>query len=342
MTHQAKRRLWFRAAAAALVIVASLPGHAAPKKPPRYVDLDKVPKPKVTGKQILTGLEEFVERFPLRQSGTPNNIAAGKFLAREAKKYGFRSKILEFQAGTPPRPVRVVQAVKRGTKKPNEWIALVAHYDVVPGVGVTVQGAYDDGSGTNMLRYFARAFSNIKTKRSIALLWFDAEENGLLASKVYAAKARKKGQKLKAVLGFDMVGIGYPAPYCICVYHGSRLEDASKAVPIIDYVNFDYLDFPKGNGGTQITARWPFGEKGHVCSCGRNIRNSDEQSFDAQGYFTMRWAGMRRAADYPGYHQPWDTVELMETVAGSRRKLARGTENTFESAYYTIHVLDRL
>lgn len=113
-------------------------------------------------------------------------------------------------------------------------------------------------------------------------------------------------------------------------------------MPIIDYVNFDYLKFPKGDGGSELTARWPFGEEGHVCSCGGNIRNSDEQSFGAQGYFTMRWAGMRRAADYPGYHQPRDTIELMETVAGSREALEQGTENIFKSAYYTIHVLDRL
>ena len=342
MSSKPKRRLLLRAAAAGLVIAASLPGQAAPKKAPRYVDLDRVPKPKVTGAQILTGLEEFVENFPLRQSGTPYNIAAGEFLAKEAKKLGFRTKILEFQAGTPARTVRVVEAVKRGTKKPNEWLGLVAHYDVVPGVGVTVQGAYDDGSGTNILRYFGREFSKIKTKRSIALLWFDAEENGLLASKAYAQKAKEKGQKFAAVLGFDMVGIGHPAPYCICIYHGSRIEDPAKAVPIIDYVNFDYLKFPKGDGGTELTARWPFGEEGHVCSCGRNIRNSDEQSFGAQGFFTMRWAGMRRAADYPGYHQPWDTVEMMETVAGSREALEQGTENIFKSAYYTIHVLDRL
>ncbi|MFN2388485.1 MAG: hypothetical protein ABR575_02595, partial [Actinomycetota bacterium] len=73
-----------------------------------------------------------------------------------------------------------------------------------------------------------------------------------------------------------------------------------------------------------------------------NIRNSDERNFAEKGYFTMRWAGMRTASDYPGYHQPWDTVELMETVAGSRENLEQGTENTFISAWYTTFVLDNL
>lgn len=309
---------------------------------PRYYDLDKAPKPKVTGKQIIAGLEEFVEKFPLRQNGTPNNIAAAEFLAKEAKRYGFKSRILELEGGIPRRTVRVVEAVKRGTTKPNEWIALAAHYDVVAGAGATIQGAYDDGSGTNMLRFFARAFSKVKTKRSIALLWFDAEENGLVASQVYSAMMKEKGQEFAAVLGFDMVGIAHPAPYCLCIYHGRNLTDGPKALPIIDYVNFDYLGFPKGDGGNTVTQRWPFGQKGHVCSCGPNPRNSDEQSFQNQGYFTMRWTGMKEARDYPGYHMPWDTVPLMEAVAGSREALEKGTENTFVSAYYTIFVLDNL
>jgi hypothetical protein len=56
----------------------------------------------------------------------------------------------------------------------------------------------------------------------------------------------------------------------------------------------------------------------------------------------MRWTGMRTASDYPGYHQPWDTIPFMELVAGSRENLEQGTENTFLSAYYTTLVLDHL
>ena len=311
-----------------------------------FVNLDKVPKPKISGKEIVAGLEDYVAKYPLRTNGLPNNIAASDFLADEAKKFGFKTRILEFDvASTPPRTVRVVEAVKKGTVKPNEWIAFIAHYDGAigsPPGGATIQGAYDDGSGTNMLRYFGKAFSKIKTKRSVALLWFDAEENGLLASDVYAKMLKKKGQKITAGLGFDMVGIGYPAKYCICIYHGPMPEDAEKAKPIIDYVNFKYLKYPEGDGGPGAAQKWPIGTDGHVCSCGPNIRNSDESNFAEQGYFTMRWTGMRTALDYPGYHALWDTVPFMEAVAGGRENLEKGTENTFNSAWYTAHVLDNL
>lgn len=33
----------------------------------------------------------------MRQAGTPNNVAAAQFLAREAKRNGFRSRVLELQ-----------------------------------------------------------------------------------------------------------------------------------------------------------------------------------------------------------------------------------------------------
>lgn len=341
------RRIFALTVAGALMVpafVAGGAGVAAGKSPNpnRFYDLDKAPKPNVSGKQIMAGLDEFVAKFPLRHNGLPNNEAAAEFLAKEAKGYGFKTKIRKFQVGTPARTVRVVESVKRGTKKPDEWISFIAHYDVVAGGGATIQGAYDDGSGTNILRYFGKAFSKVKTNRSIALLWFDAEENGLLASEAYAEYLEKKGQKIHAGLGFDMVGIGYPARYCICVYHGPSPEDAELAVPITDYVNAEYLKFPMGDGGAGVAKRFPIGTDGHVCNCGVNIRNSDESNFAERGWFTMRWTGMRTAFDYPGYHMPWDTIPLMEAVAGGRKNLEEGTENTFNSAWYTTFVLDNL
>ncbi|MGH2739052.1 MAG: M28 family peptidase, partial [Actinomycetota bacterium] len=179
-----------------------------------------------------------------------------------------------------------------------------------------------------------------KTDRSIVLLWFDSEENGLLASQAYADMLVERGQKIHAALGFDMVGIGYPAPYCICIYHGPNPPDATIADPIIDYVNFDFLGFPEGDGGA--LPETTTGDVGHVCSCGVNIRNSDERNFAEKLWFTMRWTGMRTARDYLGYHQPWDTVPFMEQTARSRANLEQGTENTFISAYYTTLVLDRI
>ena len=37
--------------------------------------------------------------------------------------------------------------------------------------GATVEGAYDNGSGANLLRFFARALAKVDTRRSIAIVW---------------------------------------------------------------------------------------------------------------------------------------------------------------------------
>ena len=308
---------------------------AATPKGLKLIDLKKVPKPKITGAEIIEGLEEFVDRFPLRQQGLANNLAAAEFLAAEAKKNGFKSRILDFPTARPAPQDKalVVEAIKKGTKKPNEWIALIAHYDIVAGAGIgggpmTVHGAYDDGSGTNMLRFFGKAFKKIKTDRSLVLLWFDAEENGKLASAAYTEMLANRGQKVHAAFGFDMVGIGHPAPYCICIYHGQNPADGLLAEPIVRHVNFDFLGFPQGDGGPAAAQKWPLGGEGHVCFCGINPRNSDEQNFAKQGWFSMRWTGMRLASDYPGYHQPWDTVPFMELVAEGRDNLEGGAPRT--------------
>jgi hypothetical protein len=344
------RRWWAAALACTLSLTALGASGAATAKPkkkgkpkPRFYDLGKAPVPDITGGEIIAGLEEFVEMFPLRSQGSPTNLAAAEFLRAEAEENGFTSQILEMQTNSiapNEETALVVEAIKKGTTRPDEWIAFVSHYDTVPGLMVTVQGAYDDGSGTNMMRFFGEAFSKIKTNRSIVLLWFDGEENGLLGSQAYVDMLEERGQKVHAALGFDMVGIGYPAPYCICIYHGPNIPKDLIALPIIDYVNFDFLGFPEGDGGTAPETMT--GGTGHVCNCGVNIRNSDEQNFAEKGWFTIRWTGMRTASDYLGYHQPWDTVPFMEATARSRANLEQGTENTFLSAYYTALVVDHL
>lgn len=310
---------------------------------PHYFDLSKAPKPMFTGKQILDGLNEFVSKFPLRQQYMPNNDAAASFLAGEAKKYGYQVRTLHYNTGTPARDTKVIEAIKPGTVEPNRYIAFIAHYDIVPGIGgATIQGAYDDGSGTNILRYFMRQFAKVKTRHSIAIIWFDGEEWGTYGSLAYVKDAQKQGMAFDAVMGFDMTGIAYPAPYCLCIWHGPNPDDAAKAVPLIDYVNYDFLHFPKSDGNPGNAEKYPLGTKSGVCNCGTNIRNSDEASFAAAKYFTIRYSGMRQAADYPGYHLPWDTIPLMEQVAGSQENLEKGIQNTFDSAYYTAIALDHM
>jgi hypothetical protein len=126
-----------------------------------------------------------------------------------------------------------------------------------------------------------------------------------------------------------MVGIAYPVAKpeagrtCLCLWHG---EDDDALEPLIRHVNFGVLGFPETEGLVQFQ--------------GINSRNSDERSWDAQGYPVLRWAGMPTADTYPAYHLPDDTMATIEREAGGREFFEAGLRNTLVSAYTTALTLD--
>ena len=331
---------WFRGASALFLVIGLLmagPGQSvsAGDTPDASFDLDKLPEVKSSGKDIASALSTFAADHPMRVTGSPTEMKAAELLRSETAALGYQSAIVPLPVanGTPTPPVSplsVVTATKRGTTKPDEWIMFVGHYD---NIAATVYGAYDNGAGTNIMRFLAREFANVPTNRSIMFAWYNGEEEGVLASARHAAMLKAENRKINAVFGFDMVGIGYPvkpaagvnaASYCMCLYHGAK--DAAWAKPLLTSVNRDFLGFPDG--------------KTQVPIAGANIRNSDESSFATQGYRTLRWTGMRTAAAYPAYHLPDDTMETIDRVAGGREMFEAGSLNTLKSAYYTALAVD--
>jgi hypothetical protein len=335
------------AAALCVLLLTTVPGAPAgaghqPTSP--YFDLAALPSTNITGPQIFQGLQSFVNAYPYRLTGNPTEIAAGIHLKDEMKGLGYETRVVSLVNGAaattqtcadcPGAGIKAVVGIKKGTTRPDEWIMLVGHYDTVP---QTIYGAYDNGAGTNFIRMMARELADVKTNRSIAFTFFNGEEEGLLASARYAQYLKETGQKITAVLGFDMVGIAYPvapektvAASCLCMFHGAA--DKAAFEPLMKYVNYEFLDFP-GDEVNMRTART-------VRLVGTNDRNSDERSFANQGYPTMRWAGMRRAADYPAYHLPSDTIETILATAGGQTYYEQGVENTLKSVYYTVLALD--
>ena len=126
-----------------------------------------------------------------------------------------------------------------------------------------------------------------------------------------------------------MTGIAWPVAgpttnkNCLCMWRGKR-DVALDAV--LRQVNFEFLGFPEGKQLVSVE--------------GANNRNSDEASWADKGYRTLRWAGLRRAADYPEYHLPQDTLATIDRVAGGREFFEKGLVNTLLSAYFTAAALD--
>jgi hypothetical protein len=303
-------------------LLAAAPASAA------YFDVAKLPPPSVEGKEVAANVEKFSTDFPMRVGGSPTEDAASKFLLEEAKGLGYDAQILTLPIapGDPGTIGRAVVATRKGATRPDEHILFMGHYD---NVAQTVNGAYDNASGTSMIRGLAKSMANVTTNRSVSFIWYSNEEQGVLASAAHAAQAAKAGMKVKAALGFDMVGIAYPvaAPEdgrtCLCLWHG---EDDEGLESLIRHVNFGLLGLPEGEGLVQFE--------------GINSRNSDERSWDDQGYPTLRWAGMPTADTYPAYHKPDDTIATIEREAGGRQFFEAGLRNTLVSAYSTALTID--
>ncbi len=291
------------------------PAAAGPKA------LRDYPVPTVSGKQMVDGVEAFSAGHKLRITGTPVQLQATRGIADEAKALGYDVEIETYDG-----VLQAVVATKRGTDRAAEKIVFGGHFD---SVATTVEGAYDNGTGTRMLMDLARSYAKVKTHRTLVFAWYNGEEEGALASGEMAADFKARGEKVKAYLGFDMVGIAWPVggpttvKNCLCIWRGAQDEAFDT---LLADVNYRFLKLPKGEQMVSLE--------------GRNVRNSDEASWADNGFPTLRWAGMRRASSYPQYHLPQDTVATMVQVAGGRDFLEKGMKNTLLSAYYTAAALD--
>lgn len=90
---------------------------------------------------------------------------------------------------------------KKGTKFPNTKVIIGGHYDSVrQGPGVN-----DNGSGTATLLEIARILRNREAAFSLIIIWFTAEEIGLVGSKEYVKKIGSS-MDLKVMFNIDMIG----------------------------------------------------------------------------------------------------------------------------------------
>ena len=94
-----------------------------------------------------------------------------------------------------------------GTTRPDEIIAMGAHYDSISGMfgSGAAPGADDDASGSaNLLETLRVLVSMPRTERTIEFFWYAGEESGLLGSAEIAQDYKKQNKKVIAVLQLDM------------------------------------------------------------------------------------------------------------------------------------------
>lgn len=148
---------------------------------------------------------ELSKKFPGRVAWSHSRQQAAQWLKQEFKGLGYQPQSMPFSEVIGERLVQGLENIyveKKGTEKPDEIIAVVAHYDVAE---TTVEGAMDDASGVGTVLELARIFAHVQTKRTLLFLLTDSEEFGAFWGAHVFVRNYPHREKIIAALNFDFV-----------------------------------------------------------------------------------------------------------------------------------------
>lgn len=117
-----------------------------------------------------------------------------------------------------------------------EYVLIGAHYDHIGIVRAVngdsiANGANDNASGVTMVSEIAKALSKEQLKRSVLIVYFSAEEKGLLGAKHLANRLKNENFNLYVMLNFEMMGVPMNKPYntYLTGYHTSNMAERMNA-----------------------------------------------------------------------------------------------------------------
>ncbi len=160
--------------------------------------------------------------FEGRKSGENGQKLAANYLADFYKKLNikaaqgddkyFQNIPKDFFKGSSNADSENVVAFIEGSRHPNQYVIVSAHYDHLGNkYGEIFYGADDNASGTSAVLEIAEAFKEAtlaghRPKRSIVFLNLTGEEEGLYGSKYYTSQPIFPLENTVANLNIDMIG----------------------------------------------------------------------------------------------------------------------------------------
>ncbi|HLQ37143.1 MAG TPA: M20/M25/M40 family metallo-hydrolase [Planctomycetota bacterium] len=93
-------------------------------------------------------------------------------------------------------------AERHGSSEAATVLEVGAHYDSMP----WAPGADDNGSGVAALLEVGRLLAKVTPRRSVRLLFFAQEEEGLLGSRAHVKLLRERGERITGMIALDMLG----------------------------------------------------------------------------------------------------------------------------------------
>lgn len=182
-------------------------------------------------------------------------------------------------------------AVVRGTREPDRYIVVSAHYDHV-GVrnGQVYPGADDNASGTSSVLAIAAWLTAHPPAHSVIIALWDGEESGLLGARAFLAPPPVPLEKIIANVNLDMVGRNAKGELYVA---GGAPQPSMQSL----------IDATVGVAPVKLIP-------GHDTGTGQDnwTNQSDQGAFQAKGipwvYFGVE--------DHSDYHQPTDVPHRIE------------------------------
>ena len=243
-----------------------------------------------------------------RRTGTDGNRRAQTFILERFRKLGLEpiGGTYEQTFSFAPRPRRGdapstksselrgtnLVGMIRGTREPDRFVIVGAHFDHLGRRENEIYpGADDNASGVAGMLAGAAWFVRNRPPRSLLLVAFDAEEQGLQGARYFVKNAPIDLTRVVAMVNLDMVGRGDANTLWVAgTHHYPALKplvlDASKARTIKVALGHDR---PKAESGG--VEDW--------------TNSSDHGPFHAAG-IPFLYFGVE---DHPDYHKPTDTAD---------------------------------
>ncbi|MCX5690504.1 MAG: M20/M25/M40 family metallo-hydrolase, partial [Planctomycetota bacterium] len=336
---------------AAPVVSPSAPAAAAPARPLVASERSKRASAGVQEASLM----ETLRAFPLKRSaiGGPEHEAGLKatqeMIVAKLKEMGFTPVLHEFtwtspaqrlgkdkqaqQPATDPAAITYhnISIDLKGSTHPNEVLVVGGHFDAVP-MG---PGADDNASGAAAVLELARVYKDLgQPDRTIRLMWFNLEENGLVGARAYVTKWAKDQKAIAAEKGADarehIVGmlslemLGYysdapnsqssPIPPIKGTFEPSTVGDTIAVVGIKTYQSFSQ---PLMKLMTLHEPAVKITSVDFMPIPIPDMMRSDHQPFvvaGLPGVMITDTANFRN----PNYHKATDTVETIDAVRYAR------------------------
>jgi hypothetical protein len=259
-----------------------------------------VAAPRVDRAELMADMATLAaDRMQGRAPGTPGSVSARAFIISRFRAVGIRPFAHGYTQSFPLPPaagrsaraegVNVVGYIG-GTRTPDRYIVVSAHYDHL-GVtgGVVFNGANDNASGTAALVAIGRYYAAHPPAHSLLIVAFDAEEAGLLGSRAFVSHLPVPRSAIVVDLNPDMIGRDASRT----LYVSGTRQQPSLAPIVADVAAHAPVHVVMGHDRPDDPENW--------------VVESDQYSFLEAGIPAL-YIGVE---DYANHHEPTDDAATM-------------------------------